>query len=110
MPGLFPGVQWLRHASDLSAPRCELIQLAIQYDDSFLAGGGLSGAGGRSYCLCGEVATGWVFICSELRCDKASRTYGGEKTLNQTGRCCCTSDSLLVYRLKNPPDKKHALQ
>jgi hypothetical protein len=56
---------------------------------------------------CGEVARGWEVICFELQCDKVNCTFGGQKkTLDQTRRCCCTSDSLLTYRLKLPPAKK----
>jgi len=56
---------------------------------------------------CGEVATGGrEVICFELQCDKVNCTFRGrEKTLDQTRRCCCTSDSLLTYRLKLPPAK-----
>ena len=41
-----------------------------------------------------------------LNCDKVNCAYGGgEETLDQL----CVSDSLLAYRLKLPPAKKHAL-
>jgi hypothetical protein len=72
----------------------------------FLDGGGLRGAGGRTYWewLSGE---GWVFICLELQCEEVNCTYGGEKTADQKWRC--VSDSLLGYRLRIPPAKNRAL-
>jgi len=79
----------------------------LQYFASFLAGGGLSEAGGRLYWVwwSGE---GWVFIGVELHYDKVNCTYGGgEKTRNQTWRC--SSDPLLAYHLKIPSDKNRAL-
>jgi hypothetical protein len=79
----------------------------LQYFASFLAGGGLSEAGGRFYWVwwSGE---GWVFIDVELYYDKVNCTYGGgEKTRNQTWHCI--SDPLLVCHLKIPSDKNRAL-
>jgi len=40
-----------------------------------VAGGGVSGAGGRAYRLWGS-GEGWVFICFENQCVKINRTYG----------------------------------
>ena len=53
----------------------------------------------------GEIGRG-VLICLELRCDKVNCTYGGgEKTLDQSWRIRCISDSLLAYLSKIPRPK-----
>jgi len=45
-----------------------------------------------------------VFVCLELKCVKVSPTYGDrEKTLDQSTRCRCISDSLLASISKIPP-------
>jgi len=44
----------------------------------FLAGGGVSRAGGRAYCVW-RSGEGWVFIGLELQYDKGNSTYGEER-------------------------------
>ena len=80
----------------------------LHYVASFFAAVGVNGAGGRAFWLWS--GKGWVFICSELQCDKVSSTYrGGETTLDQTWRCRCISDLLLANRLKITRAKNRAL-
>ena len=81
----------------------------VQYVASFLAGGGVDGAGRRAYWVWSK-GQGWLFICLELQYDEVNCTYrGGGKTLDWTWCCHCTSDLLVAYHLKIPPAKNQAL-